>query len=421
VMDATPAPQVTLEITSRFQRFRLPLLPAPLAPPMAGPLPAVVAAGTTPEYSEMDTDFIMASCGLDDDEWLTDLPRLYSRMLTDGRKTIKVRATLQALTRPRELSMDAIVIPITDDMAKDVKDLNFGYMNDLAYSTCHRGISPFTVVPVKSSTAAMRSRKDARLRRVTTVTMNDDMESTPDPLPKDFNGLLHLLRCYLALLEVVVGKKCPHFKYVQLIGRELGGNRPAFESMSPRDVATIVWQMFLDSRRFFTDATNDTGIQPVSRLDVLLDFISIGNVPILNNAPFRELLGTTDDATVHGAPARATAREDRSIGTAVTSGSHLGLTFPVPTDIAEIFRGGLTRYPGLHITDVMATPSPPVPYAKYRLGPSGTCMDFVCFGKCANPSCSFKHSVSLQLNPGQTQRAAPHIKAAYNAYKVAHA
>jgi hypothetical protein len=107
--------------------------------------------------------------------------------------------------------------------------------------TGHRGISPFTVVPVKSSTAAIRSRRDARLRRVTTFTMNDDMESTPDPLPKDFNGLLHLIRCYLALLKVVVGKKCPHFIFGRLIGMELGENTPAFESMTPRDVATIVW------------------------------------------------------------------------------------------------------------------------------------------------------------------------------------
>jgi hypothetical protein len=65
-------------------------------------------------------------------------------------------------------------------------------------------------------------------------------------LPKGFVGLLHLIRSYMALLVVVVGKKCHHYLQVKQIGIELNRNVSAFESITARNVATIVWQIFLD-------------------------------------------------------------------------------------------------------------------------------------------------------------------------------
>jgi hypothetical protein len=188
-------------------------------------------------------------------------------------------------------------------------------------------------------------------------------------LPKDFNGLLHLIKCYLVLLDVVVGTKCFHFTFVRLIGRAFSGNRQAFENMTARDVATIVWQMFLDSRRFFTEAINVTGIQPMSRLEHLLGFINVGTVPQTGNVPFNELVGTTAVPPVIGAPVGAPAREARR----ETPGQHLALTFDVPAAIATIYRGCLTRYPEIGITQVMLATNPPTSYLKYKLGPSGTC------------------------------------------------
>jgi hypothetical protein len=73
----------------------------------------------------MESDQLLACCGLNDDEWDSELPRLYTLMLEEGRSTNKVRAILQAQTRPTEVSMDAVELQITDDMAKDVKNLHF--------------------------------------------------------------------------------------------------------------------------------------------------------------------------------------------------------------------------------------------------------------------------------------------------------
>mgnify|MGYP006897391773 CR=1 FL=1 len=35
--------------------------------------------------------------------------------------------------------MGVIRVPITDDLARDVKDLNFGFGGDISYEVCHRG------------------------------------------------------------------------------------------------------------------------------------------------------------------------------------------------------------------------------------------------------------------------------------------
>jgi hypothetical protein len=425
IMDATPAPLVTLEITVRLQRFRLPALLPPAQPAGAGQAPAaVVPAGTSAtagEYTELESEILMSSCGITDAEWTTELPVLYERMLTEGRTIPKTRTILEVLTRPQEISMDAVSLRITDDMARDVKDLNFGFGDDRSYSTCHRGISPFTVVTVLSATAAKRRRLELRRQECTSITWGDlpNFESSPDPLPKGFVGLLHLIRSYMALLVVVVGKKCHHYLQVKQIGIELNRNVSAFESITARNVATIVWQIFLDSRRFFSEAINDTGTLPKSRLTHLLNQIDAGHIPIFDKVPFNELLGPVLDEVSDGDNRTHDARRNGA-GAGTPEGQHLTMTYPVPSELATVFRGALTRYPGLRITEVMAAHSPPLTYKDYKLGSGGTCMDFVCLGKCQNPTCSYKHSMSLRIPASSLAARVPKFKIAFDAYKIAH-
>jgi hypothetical protein len=77
IMDATPAPLVTLEITVRLQHFRLPALVPPAQPAGAGQAPAaLVPAGTSTaagEYTELESEILMSSCGITDAEWTTDV------------------------------------------------------------------------------------------------------------------------------------------------------------------------------------------------------------------------------------------------------------------------------------------------------------------------------------------------------------
>jgi hypothetical protein len=94
------------------------------------------------EYTTLETSKIQAACSLTDTQWLTDLPELYSRMLEEGRTTARVKALLEDIFQPDDLfSLSAVHIHVTADLAKDIKELNLGYNNDLTYDNCHRGIS----------------------------------------------------------------------------------------------------------------------------------------------------------------------------------------------------------------------------------------------------------------------------------------
>jgi hypothetical protein len=51
---------------------------------------------------------------------------------------------------------NAIHILVSKEMAKDFKNLDFGFNGDASYSMCHQGISPFMVIPVSLAQASQR-------------------------------------------------------------------------------------------------------------------------------------------------------------------------------------------------------------------------------------------------------------------------
>ncbi len=89
------------------------------------------------EYSLLETSKIQAACGLTDAQWETDLPELYTRMLEEGRATAKVKALLEDIFRPDgDFSLAAVQINVTDELAKDIKNINLGCNNDMSYKCC---------------------------------------------------------------------------------------------------------------------------------------------------------------------------------------------------------------------------------------------------------------------------------------------
>jgi hypothetical protein len=86
----------------------------------------------------LETSKIQAACGLTDAQWETDLLELYTRMLEEGRTTAKVKALLEDIFRPDDdFSLAAVQINVTDKLAKDIKNINLGYNNDISYECCH--------------------------------------------------------------------------------------------------------------------------------------------------------------------------------------------------------------------------------------------------------------------------------------------
>jgi hypothetical protein len=154
------------------------------------------------------------NCGLTNAQWDTNLPELYTWMLDEGRTTARVKALLEEVFRPDDrYSLMNVHLGVTTDMAKDVKELKFGYSNDWSYDTCHSWLSPFAVIGVSMATASKRRRHADRFTRTNNLTLAEvaQSETSPDPLPTEYHGLVKLLRRYVELLRHLVGERSGHF------------------------------------------------------------------------------------------------------------------------------------------------------------------------------------------------------------------
>jgi hypothetical protein len=196
-----------------------PTLGPPGVPP---PLPGGTIASTPSgerEFTQLETMKIQAACGLTDAQWDTGLPELYTRKLEEGRTTARVKALLEAVFRPDDhYSLTNVHLGVTTDVAKDIKELNFGYSNDWSYGTCHRRLSPFAVIGVSMATASKRRRHADRFTRTNNLTLAEvaQSETSPDPLPTnplpfEYHDLVNLLQRYVELLRLLVGERSGHF------------------------------------------------------------------------------------------------------------------------------------------------------------------------------------------------------------------
>jgi hypothetical protein len=406
------------------------LLPHAALPPAAGTGPGAIPTltagsltavsltgkGGEKEYSILETSKIQAACGLTDAQWDTDLPDLYIRMLEEGRTTTRIKALLEDIFRPADLfSLESVQLSATDDMAKDIKNLNFGHNNDLSYESSHRGISPFAVIGVSMATASRRRRQADRFTRTSNLTLAEVTmaDTNPDPIPTDYHGTVNLLRRYTMFLQHTIGHRSAHYVEVRRITAELNNHQQMFETLDARQIASLLWQIFIDSRRFFSAGIDIRGNLPQSLLRTTYNEIAAGIVQAHLNVPYGDLLGQDSGESSYSPETGAVGGQTSS--TASRTFRH------VPTAIKAILRGVRSKYPSVTIAELMAAHSPPLQYAQIKLGPSGSCMDFLCFGSCKNSRCSYKHAANASVPASRAEMIAPKLGAAYTAYDASHA
>jgi hypothetical protein len=301
-------------------------------------------------------------------------------------------------------------------MAKGIKEINLGYNNDLSYDTSHHGVSPFAVIGVSMATASRRRRHANRFTRTTNLTVAEVAmsDTTPDPIPTEYHGTINLLRRYLEFLRRVVGERCEHHVEVRRITAELNSRQYLFETLSARQIASLLWQIFMNARRFFSTGIDIGGNLPQSLLRTTYNEVASGIVQAHLNVPYSQLMGqdsgesSYEPETAESTPGASPRGETR--------------TFPhVPASIKAILRGARSKYPTVTIANLMAAHVPPLQYAQVKLGPSGSCLDYLCFGACKNASCTYKHSATSAVPVARAESVAPKLGAAYNAYDTAQA
>jgi hypothetical protein len=272
---------------------------------------ATAAATAEREYSPFEVQCIQATCTLTPDVYSAELPEVFVRMLEEGRTKIRTQGVMRELLVPDEDdNFNAIHVLVTEEMAKDFKNLDFGFNGDTSYSTCHRGVSPFMVIPVSLAQASQRRRAADRFARVGGNLTLDEVtgaETTPDATPRNYRELMDLLKCYCFVLQRMLGARCNHFREVRAITRVLGQKRQEFDGITARQVATVLWHIFMDARHFFSTSVDLSGSLPESNLRVARGMIETAMIPGQVKVPYKQLLfGATRRSNLSNYPSTAT-------------------------------------------------------------------------------------------------------------------
>jgi hypothetical protein len=89
----------------------------------------------------------------------------------------------------------------------------------------------------------------------------------------------------------VVGARCAHRYKVLRITAELISRQYVFENLDARQIASLLWKIFMDAHRFFRARIDTRGNLPQSLLRTVYNEVASGIVPAHLNVPYSQLLG----------------------------------------------------------------------------------------------------------------------------------
>jgi hypothetical protein len=404
----------------------------PMMPPMAMALPPpLLEVKETKTFTDLEHLLIRLACGLDPAAYdmIGRRPAIYAAMLTEGRTMSKLELVLQQYLSADPYDPDPVVVYASQELIKDVKDLRFGYNGDLSYASCHRGISPFAVLTVPMETQAKRRKVQERASRATFLSTMDvqTLEADPGICPSTYHGLRDLLRKYMKFLSVMFGDDCQHLQEIKGIHRSLGVMVSTYEAMSPDLVVTIVWQIFIDARSFFSHRGPG---RAESQLSLLRMYITSCSITAAHNCPKDQLLGYQQQSYHHQLPPviSPSASHAGSSGSSLSSGSarfppgyppsshrtqpHVN-TKPIPA-LVSVMQKFREKQPGISMADLLRSEG--VKFSDATIGPFGTCLDYAYFGKCDTPDCTYKHDASSGLGTAKTNAMVKKMEKTISSY-----
>ena len=380
--------------SARIAPFRSPLLQNVPFVPQANVgigVPLQVAAAPAPTqaaFSPMELQSYRAACSLSEAEFSIHCPKIFQAFLDEGRKPERIETVLSKFLVP-DLDDDFPVdIFVSQELIKDIKQWKFGYGNDRGFDTCHRGISPFAVIPLTSEHASHRRRAHDRFKAATTVSVDDvaRFESNPGPIPRDFEALLSLLWSYQKLLVTLFGKFCSHLLEVNEIRRVLLRGRNHFVTVTQEQIAHILWAIFSDARNFFS-LSNQADELPKSGLAITRGMLQSGTILEQACIPMTRLLGKAQaPPPIAALPVTSAGALFPSAPSPFASHVNKGYHAELKTLIAPV----VAKYPSVRATALLQASTPAVSIATLPF-PKGGCLDFYVLGRCDSKSCRYKH------------------------------
>ncbi len=212
-------------------------------------------ARKTKVFSPLEHECIRLACGLDPANYDAGRPPIYAVFLTEVRLMVKVEVMLQKFLVPAPNDWDPISVYASQELVRDMKDLKFGWGNKNTHDTCHRGISPFTVLQGSMGQQTKRCKTQERADRATCLSTDNvrALEAKPGCCPASYYGMLNLLKRYIRLLTTVLfGAGCSHLTEVQYVYQVLAEKIAVYKTMLVELIAETLWQVFVDPRECFS-------------------------------------------------------------------------------------------------------------------------------------------------------------------------
>jgi hypothetical protein len=125
-------------------------------------------------------------------------------------------------------------------------------------------------------------------------------ESSPRSIPTDFHGLVSLIFSYLRLFEVLVGDDCSHYKGVRSLRMTMVRQAHMCETIRYHSIDSILWEILIDVRNFFSTSFGPTGQPPGTTLSLAEGNLQIGTIKYQETAPYARLMGQIKFAPVPG-------------------------------------------------------------------------------------------------------------------------
>jgi hypothetical protein len=337
--------------------------------------------------------------------------------LAEGRSMVKVEAVLQKFLAPAPNDWDPISVYASQELVRDMKDLKFGWGNENTHDTCHRGISPFTVLQVSTDQQTKRRKTQERADRATYLSTDDvrALEAEPGCCPASYHGMLNLLKRYIRLLTVLFGAGCSHLTEVQGVYQVLAEKIAVYETMSAELIAETLWRVFVDARECFSHL--GPGL-PESQLYSLRHDLRGCSLRVSINCPVAQLLNLSSMAVVSQAGSSSalgtrSGYGGSSVGSATTLSTLTGSaprepaplvggkrTNPTPIpEVVAILQGLRAKRPGVDMNALMR--SEKLAIAEIGIGGRGACLDFMYFGECARAGCTYDHGPARNVSAGK--------------------
>jgi hypothetical protein len=195
----------------------------------------------------------------------------------------------------------------------------------------------------------------------------------------------------------VVGERCGHYIEVRWIAAEIISQQHIVENLEAKQIASLLWQIFMDAHRFFSTGVDARDNLPQSLLMKTYNEVATENVQVYLNVPYSQLMGQDPGESSDGLQLDR-KREGSNLVPGRSDEPQIFRHVPAP--IKTILKGARSKYPTVTIAAMMVAHIPPLSYNQVKLGPNGACLDFLCFGACRNAKCDYNTS-TRRLRPSK--------------------